>query len=138
MKSEMISLGGKAYEIHELPRRANAQWRQQFQVLIASVTNLVEASQVDITNTTDLVAVVGQVRDVLMQAPDEADLPLVVYTVKMGETSPGTAPMWPVTVTVNSYAATDAAAETLTAAVQAALDGFDGVDASYLVRALRP
>lgn len=70
------------------------------------------------------------------QAPDEADLPLVVYTVKMGETSPGTAPMWPVTVTVNSYAATDAAAETLTAAVQAALDGFDGVDANYLVRAL--
>ena len=80
MKSEMISLGGKAYEIHELPRRANAQWRQQFQVLIASVTNLVEASQVDITNTTDLVAVVGQVRDVLMQAPDQLIELLFAYS----------------------------------------------------------
>jgi hypothetical protein len=80
MKSETISLGGKHYEINELPRRANAQWRQQFQVLIASVTNLVEASQVDITNTTDLVAVVGQVRDVLMQAPDQLIELLFAYS----------------------------------------------------------
>ena len=80
MKSETISLGGKAYEIHELPRRANAQWRQQFQVLIASVTNLVEASQVDISNSADLVAVVGQVRDVLMQAPDQLIELLFAYS----------------------------------------------------------
>ena len=80
MKSETISLGGKHYEINELPRRANAQWRQQFQVLIASVTNLVEASQVDISNSADLVAVVGQVRDVLMQAPDQLIELLFAYS----------------------------------------------------------
>lgn len=80
MKQETITLGGKEYQINELPRRANAQWRQQFQVLIASVTNLVEASQVDITNTADLVGVVGQVRDVLMQAPDQLIELLFAYS----------------------------------------------------------
>lgn len=80
MKQETITLGGKEYQINELPRRANAQWRQQFQVLVASVTNLVEASQVDITNTADLVGVVGQVRDVLMQAPDQLIELLFAYS----------------------------------------------------------
>ena len=70
------------------------------------------------------------------EAPDEAALPLVVYTVRAGEFAEGTAPMWPATVTANCYAATDAAAETLGQAVRAVLDGFNGQDASYLARGL--
>lgn len=70
------------------------------------------------------------------QAPDEAELPLVVYTVKAGEALDGQIGMWPCTVTANCYATTDAAAEALGVAVRAALDGYDGQDASYLARGL--
>jgi hypothetical protein len=59
------------------------------------------------------------------QAPDEAELPLVVYTVKAGEALDGLIGMWPCT-----------AAEALGVAVRAALDGYDGQDASYLARGL--
>lgn len=70
------------------------------------------------------------------EAPDDTTLPMVVYTVRSAETVQGTLPMWPCTVTANCYAATDAAAEALGQAVRAALDGFNGQDASYLARGL--
>lgn len=70
------------------------------------------------------------------EAPVEAELPFVVYTVRAGEMVDGSAEMWPATVTANCYAATDSQAETLGAAVRAALDGYDGQDASYLARGL--
>lgn len=69
-------------------------------------------------------------------APDEADLPLVVYTVRAGEEVDGSAAMRSTTVTANCYASSDATAEALGAAVQGVLDGFDGNDASYLARGL--
>ena len=59
-------------------------------------------------------------------APDEADLPLIVYTVRTAEGLDGSAPMVRCNVTANCYAATDAAAESVGAAVRAVLDGFDG------------
>ena len=59
-------------------------------------------------------------------APDEADLPLIVYTVRTAEGLDGSAPMVRCNVTANCYAATDAAAESVGAAVRGVLDGFDG------------
>lgn len=70
------------------------------------------------------------------QAPDEADLPLIVYGVRVGESVDGSAQMWQCTVTVSCYAATDAGAEALATAVSTVLDGYNGYDASYLARGL--
>lgn len=69
-------------------------------------------------------------------APDEADLPLIVYTVRMAEGLDGSAPMVRCNVTANCYAATDAAAESVGAAVRAVLDGFDGNGTGIAVRSL--
>lgn len=69
-------------------------------------------------------------------APDEADLPLVVYTVRTAEGLDGSAPMVRCNVTANCYAATDAAAESVGAAVRAVLDGFDGNETGIAVRSL--
>lgn len=69
-------------------------------------------------------------------APDEAGLPFVVYTIRGGEGVEGNAPLWSVTVTANAYGESDGQAEAVGQAVRAVLDGFDGGDAVYLVRAL--
>lgn len=69
-------------------------------------------------------------------APDEADLPLIVYTVRATDSVEGSAPMTRCSVTANCYAATDAAAESLGAAVRAVLDGFDGSGAGVAARLL--
>ena len=47
------------------------------------------------------------------EAPNETDLPQIVYAVKGGEIAEGTVPMWPCTVTANCYAEDDAQAETI-------------------------
>ena len=70
------------------------------------------------------------------EAPDEAALPLVVYTVRAGEEVEGSAIMRNTTVTANCYAESDSDAESVGAAVRDVLEGFDGSDASYLVRGL--
>lgn len=60
------------------------------------------------------------------QAPDEADLPLVVYTVKAADGMDGDAPVVRCSVTANCYAATDAAADALGTAVRAVLEEYAG------------
>lgn len=69
-------------------------------------------------------------------APDEADLPLIVYTVRAQDDVTGSAPLVRCTVTANCYAATDAAAESVGAAVRGVLDGFDGNGAGVQARQL--
>lgn len=69
-------------------------------------------------------------------APDEADLPLVVFTVRASEPVQGSSAALRCTVTANCYAATDAAAESVGAAVRAALEGLDGSDGAVLLRSL--
>jgi hypothetical protein len=69
-------------------------------------------------------------------APDEADLPLIVYTVRAQDEVAGNAPMTRCTVTANCYAATDVEAESVGAAVRAVLDGFDGNGTGVQVRQL--
>ena len=70
------------------------------------------------------------------EAPADADLPLVVYGVSMADGIEGTAPLTRCTVTANSYAATDATAESLGAAVRAALDGYSANGSGIGVREL--
>jgi hypothetical protein len=60
------------------------------------------------------------------QAPDEADLPLIVYTVKTADGVDGDAPVVRCTVTANCYAATDDDADALGAAVRAVLNEYAG------------
>lgn len=79
MKTVQITLGGKAYTVTELPLRKNAEWRQQLSWLVASVTDLVGASQIDLHNTGDLIGVINQVRDVLMTAPEQVTELLFSY-----------------------------------------------------------
>lgn len=59
-----------------------------------------------------------------------------LYTVRTAEGLDGTAPLVRCTVTANGYAATDSMAESLGAAVRAALAGFDGSSSGVRVRQL--
>jgi hypothetical protein len=70
------------------------------------------------------------------EAPDKAAMPFIVYTVGAGEFVDGSAAMWQAAVTISCYAATDSQAETLRAACDAVLEGYNGQDASYLARGL--
>lgn len=80
MKSVEISLGGQAYTVTELPMRKNAAWRQKVGQLVGTVAGLVEATQIDLNNTADLIGVVNQVRDVLITAPEELTALLFDYS----------------------------------------------------------
>ena len=79
MNTVQITLGGKAYTVTELPLRKNAEWRQRLEGLVAGVTDLVGASQIDLHNMADLIAVVNQVRDVLLRAPEQVTELLFSY-----------------------------------------------------------
>lgn len=70
------------------------------------------------------------------EAPADADLPLIVYTVRTAVSIDGTAPLLRCNVTANSYASTDATAESLGAAVRTALDGYSANDSGIGVRQL--
>lgn len=80
MKQIEITLGGKAYQVAELPLRKNAAWRQQVGALVGEVAGLVEATQIDLNSTADLIGVVNQVRSVLVQAPDQLTALLFDYS----------------------------------------------------------
>lgn len=85
MKSVDITLGGRAYQVVELPLRKNAAWRMKLGELVDSVTGLVGATQVDINNTTELVGVVNLVRDVLLQAPEKLTALLFDYSPALAD-----------------------------------------------------
>lgn len=62
----------------------------------------------------------------LEEAPDEADLPLIVYAVRLSGGIDGSAPVSPASVAVHGYAATDDVAQALGTAIEACLDGSAG------------
>lgn len=62
----------------------------------------------------------------LEEAPDEAMLPLVVYSVRLGETIDGSALVAPATVQAHGYAEDDDTALALGRALRGALEGFSG------------
>lgn len=70
------------------------------------------------------------------EAPDEADLPLIVYQVRLGEQVDGTAPIWPATVDVHVYTHDDDQAQTLAVAVDEALAGSGGYSDGTWLRSL--
>ncbi len=80
MKSVEITLGGQAYQVAELPLRRNAAWRQKVGELVGEVAGLVEATQIDLNSTADLVGVVNQIRGVLVSAPDQLTALLFDYS----------------------------------------------------------
>lgn len=42
MRTEIVEIGGKSYTINEAKRKANAKWRQSFQVQFTEVADLIE------------------------------------------------------------------------------------------------
>lgn len=70
------------------------------------------------------------------EAPVEADLPLIVYTVRLNEAVDGSAPVSGAAVDVHCYAATDDAAQSLAVAADGALANKSGVYSGTIVHAL--
>lgn len=69
-------------------------------------------------------------------APEDADLPLIVYGVRLLEAVDGSAPVAPASVDVHCYAATDDAAQSLAVAADGAVEGRGGVYSGTIVQAL--
>lgn len=70
------------------------------------------------------------------EAPADADLPLIVYGVRLLEAVDGSAPVAPATVDVHCYAATDDAAQSLAVAADGAVEGRGGTYSGTIVQAL--
>jgi hypothetical protein len=70
------------------------------------------------------------------EAPDDAALPLVVYSVTVGESGDGTAVIAPGTVRVNGWCEDDDTAQQLGEAIGAALHDYSGSMVATHVRCL--
>lgn len=70
------------------------------------------------------------------EAPDEADLPLIVYGVRLQEAVDGSAPISPASVDVHCYGATDDASQALAVAADGALAGRSGTSGGTTVYSL--
>ena len=70
------------------------------------------------------------------EAPADADLPLIVYGVRLQEAVDGSAPVAPATVDVHCYASTDDAAQSLAVAADGAIEGRGGMYSGTIVQAL--
>lgn len=60
------------------------------------------------------------------EAPENEDLPLIVYGAKVNNPTDGDAPIWECTVECHCWAADDDEADTLAAACDTILSGFSG------------
>jgi len=85
-----------------------------------SANNAAEAVRARLVADSGVAALVAG-RIYIDEAPDKAALPLIVYGVRLQESSDGTAPMSPASIDVNCYAATDDTAKSVADAVDAAL-----------------
>ncbi|MBK8772651.1 MAG: DUF3168 domain-containing protein [Rhizobiales bacterium] len=72
----------------------------------------------------------------LEESPDDADLPLIVYASRLGDAVDGSALVSPATVTVHGYASSDDTAQSLGAAISAALEGGGGVSGTTRLHCL--
>jgi len=84
---------------------------------------------------TAVAAIVGT-RIHLEESPDDADLPLIVYAVRLGDSIDGSALVAPATVTVHGYASSDDTAQSLGAAINACLEGNGGISGTTRLRSL--
>jgi hypothetical protein len=80
-KSVTITLGGKTYEVAEAPMRKNAAWRASLSALLTDVGGLMASAEtIELNNVSDLLAVVRQIQDVLLSAPDRVTAMLFDYS----------------------------------------------------------
>ncbi len=70
------------------------------------------------------------------EAPADADLPLIVYGVRLLEAVDGSAPVAPASVDVHCYAATDDVAQSLAVAADGAVAGKGGTYSGTIVQSL--
>lgn len=70
------------------------------------------------------------------EAPEDADLPLIVYGVRLQDAVDGSAPISAAAVDVHCYGATDDASQALAVAADGALAGQSGVAAGTIVSSL--
>lgn len=96
--------------------------------------NAAEAVRSLLTSNSAVAAIVST-RVYLDEAPDKARLPLIVYGVRLQETSDGTAPMSPATIDVNCYAESDDSAKSLADAAVAAMEVAGAVNGATRVMA---
>lgn len=73
-----------------------------------------------LANNATVASIVGT-RIYPLEAPDEADLPLIEYEIRLQEAVDGSAPVQTAAVDVRCYAATDDATQALAVAVDGAL-----------------
>lgn len=83
--------------------------------------NAAEAVRALLAGNVQVATLVGQ-RIYLDEAPDLAALPLIVYGVRLQETSDGSAPLYPAAIDVNCYAASDDDAAALANAADNAMN----------------
>lgn len=82
-----------------------------------------------LTASTDVTDLVGT-RIYPKEAPDDTDLPIVVYSIDLGGIPDGTAHISELTVEVNVYSHSDTEAQEIAEAVDAALHDAGGVHAA--------
>ncbi len=83
-----------------------------------------------LTASGTLTAIVPSTKIFPKEAPDDTALPILVYSVDIGEAGSGTAQVVPVTVEINVYSHTDSQAQSIAEAVDAVLNEGGGRDAS--------
>jgi hypothetical protein len=88
-----------------------------------------------LTGNSAVAALVGT-RVFVDEAPDDADLPLIVYGVRLAQQIDGSAPLSMATVDVHCYSASDDQALAVATAVDAALNGAGGISGGTSVLCL--
>lgn len=88
-----------------------------------------------LANNAGVAALVGA-RIYPNQAPDEADLPLIVYGVRLQDEVDGSAPVGPAAVDVHCYGASDDSAHAVAVAADGALAGVTSSSSGTQVQSL--
>lgn len=71
MQVKTITLGGKAFEIRELPLRANSEWRRTFEQKLEPLLGMFAGlDKLEITNAADLARVISMLREVVLRSPE--------------------------------------------------------------------
>lgn len=77
-----VTMGGRDYEIHELPARKNAGWRKELMRRVEPLLGIIEqaGAGLELRTNDDLMAVLGQATKLLVAAPDLLIEMLLLYS----------------------------------------------------------
>jgi hypothetical protein len=71
MREVVVTLGGTAYRVRQLPMRAEAEWRRQVQAKLAPVMGLIaNFNQIEFNTPADFAAFLQGLAPLLLDAPD--------------------------------------------------------------------